>query len=104
MAKIRRNDEVIVITGKDKGKRGRIVRVLDDRVVVSGVNMVKRHTRANPQLGTAGGIIEREAPLHISNVALFNPATGKADRIACKVLGDNTKVRVYRSSGELIDG
>lgn len=104
MAKIRRNDEVIVITGKDKGKRGRIVRVLDDRVVVSGVNMIKRHTRANPQLGTAGGIIEKEAPLHVSNVALVNPATGKADRIGYKVLGDNTKARVYRSSGELIDG
>ncbi len=105
MAKIRRNDEVIVIAGKDKGKRGRVVSVLaDDRVIVSGVNMIKRHTRPNPQLGSAGGIIEREAALHISNVALLNPATGKADRVGYRTLADNTKVRVFRSSGELIDG
>ncbi len=105
MAKIRRNDEVIVIAGKDKGKRGRVVSVLaDDRVIVSGVNMIKRHTRPNPQLGSAGGIIEKEAALHISNVALLNPATGKADRVGYRTLADNTKVRVFRSSGELIDG
>ena len=105
MAKIRRNDDVVVITGRDKGKRGKVVRVLDNgRVVVSGINMVKRHTRANPQLGTAGGIVEKEASLHISNIALVNPATGKADRVGYKVLEDSTKVRVFRSSGELIDG
>lgn len=105
MAKIRRNDEVILIAGKDKGKRGRVVSVLaDDRVIVSGVNMIKRHTRPNPQLGSAGGIIEKEAALHISNVALLNPATGKADRVGYRTLADNTKVRVFRSSGELIDG
>ena len=105
MAKIRRNDEVIVITGKDKGKRGKVLRVLDnDRVIVSGVNMVKRHTRANPQMGTAGGILEKEASLHVSNVALLNPATNKADRVGYKVLEDKTKVRVFRSSGEVIDG
>jgi large subunit ribosomal protein L24 len=105
MAKIRRNDEVVVITGKDKGKRGKVVRVLDDdRVIVSGINMVKRHTRANPQLGTAGGIVEKEASLHASNVALVNPVSGKADRAGYKVLADKTKVRVFRSSGELIDG
>lgn len=105
MAKIKRNDEVIVIAGKDKGKRGRVVRMLaDDRVVVAGVNMIKRHTRANPQLGNPGGIVEKEAPLHVSNVAVVNPATGKADRVGHKVLADNTRVRIYRSSGELIDG
>ncbi|HMV70785.1 MAG TPA: 50S ribosomal protein L24 [Pseudomonadales bacterium] len=105
MAKIRRNDEVIVITGKDRGKHGRVVRVLDDdRVIVAGVNMVKRHTRANPQAGTAGGIVEKEASVHVSNVALVNPTTGKADRVGYKVLADKTKVRVFRSSGELIDG
>ena len=105
MAKIKRNDEVIVITGKDKGKRGKVLRVLDNgRVIVSGINVVKRHTRANPQLGTAGGIVEKEASLHASNVALVNPATGKADRVGYKVLEDKTKVRVFRSSGELIDG
>jgi large subunit ribosomal protein L24 len=105
MAKIRRNDEVIVITGRDKGKRGKVLRVLDnDRVLVSGVNMVKRHTRANPQMGAAGGILEKEAALHVSNVALWNPATSKADRIGYKVLEDKTKVRVFRSTGEVIDG
>ena len=105
MAKIKRNDEVLVITGKDKGKRGKVQRVLDDgRVVVSGINMMKRHTRANPQAGTAGGIVERESSLHISNVALVNPGTGKADRVGCKVLADGNKVRVFRSSGEVIDG
>jgi large subunit ribosomal protein L24 len=105
MAKIKRNDEVIVITGRDKGKRGKVLRVLEDgRVYVSGINMVKRHTRANPQAGTAGGILEKEASLHISNVALVNRATGKADRVGYKLLADGTKVRVYRSSGEVIDG
>ena len=105
MAKIKRNDEVIVTTGRDKGKRGKVLRVLDNgRVLVSGINMVKRHTRANPQAGTAGGILEKEASLDISNVAIVNPATGKADRIGTKLLDDGTKVRVYRSSGDVIDG
>ena len=105
MAKIKRNDEVIVITGRDKGKRGKVLRVLDDaRLTVSGINMVKRHTKANPQAGIAGGIIEKEASLHISNGALVNPATGKADRVGYKVLADGKKVRVFRSSGEAIDG
>jgi large subunit ribosomal protein L24 len=105
MAKIKRNDEVIVITGRDKGKRGKVLRVLDDaRVTVSGINMVKRHTKANPQAGIAGGIVEKEASLHLSNVALVNPATGKADRVGYKVLADGKKVRVFRSSGEAIDG
>lgn len=105
MGKIKRDDEVVVITGRDKGKRGKIVRVLDnDRVIVSGVNMIKRHTKANPQLGTAGGILEKEASLHVSNVGLVNPVTGKADRVGYKVLQDKTKVRVFRSTGEVIDG
>jgi large subunit ribosomal protein L24 len=105
MAKIKRNDEVIVITGRDKGKRGKVLRMLDDaRVTVSGINMVKRHTKANPQAGIAGGIVEKEASLHLSNVALVNPATGKADRVGYKVLADGKKVRVFRSSGEAIDG
>lgn len=105
MAKIRRNDEVIVITGKHRGKRGKVLRILDDaRVIVSGVNMVKRHTRANPQAGKPGGIVEKEAALHVSNVALVNPATGKADRVGYKLLADRTKVRVFRSTGDVIDG
>ena len=105
MAKIKRNDEVVVTTGKDKGKRGKVMRVLDDgRVFVSGINMVKRHTRPNPQANNPGGIVEKEASVHISNVALVNPATGKADRVGYKLLDDGTKVRVYRSSGEVIDG
>lgn len=105
MAKIKRNDEVIVITGRDKGKRGKVLRMHDDaRVTVSGINMVKRHTKANPQAGIAGGIVEKEASLHLSNVALVNPATGKADRVGYKVLADGKKVRVFRSSGEAIDG
>ena len=105
MAKIKRNDEVMVITGRDKGKRGKVLRVLDNgRVFVSGINMVKRHTRANPQANNPGGILEKEASLHISNVALVNAATGKADRVGYKLLADGTKVRVYRSSGEVIDG
>jgi len=105
MAKIRRNDEVVVTAGKDKGKRGKVMRVLDSgRVIVSGVNMIKRHTKANPQMGTAGGIQEKEASLDISNIALVNPATGKADRVGYKILEDNTKVRVFRSNGEVVGG
>jgi len=105
MGKIKRDDDVVVITGRDKGKRGKIVRVLDnDRVIVSGINMNKRHTKANPQLGTAGGILEKEASMHVSNVGLVNPVTGKADRVGYKVLEDKTKVRVFRSTGEVIDG
>jgi large subunit ribosomal protein L24 len=104
MAKIKRNDEVIVTTGRDKGKRGKVLRVLEDRVMVSGVNMVKRHTRPNPQAGIAGGIVEKEASLHISNVALVDPSSGKASRVGYKLLGDGKKVRVFRKSGEVIDG
>jgi large subunit ribosomal protein L24 len=104
MNRIRKGDQVVVISGKDKGKRGDIVRVAGDKVVVSNVNVVKRHTKPNPQLGQAGGVIEREAPIHISNVMLFNPASGKGERVGIKVLEDGRKLRVFRSSGEAIDG
>ncbi|MGD9604166.1 MAG: 50S ribosomal protein L24 [Gammaproteobacteria bacterium] len=104
MNKLRKGDQVIVITGKDKGKRGVVTRVRDDeRVVVEGVNVVKRHTRGNPTLGTAGGIVEKEAPLHVSNVAIFNPVTSKADRVGFKVLEDGRKVRIFKSNKEVID-
>jgi large subunit ribosomal protein L24 len=94
---------VVVISGKDKGKRGDVVRVAGDKVVVSNVNFIKRHTKPNPQAGQPGGVIEREAPIHISNVMLFNPASGKGERIGTKVLEDGRKLRVFRSSGEAID-
>ena len=103
MNRIRKGDQVIVITGADKGKKGEIVRVAGDRVVVQNINLVKRHTKPNPQAGQPGGIIEREAPIHSSNVMLLNPATGKGDRVGYKVLGDGRKVRVFRSSGEALD-
>lgn len=103
MNRIRKGDRVIVTTGKDKGKQGEIVRVLGEKVVVSNVNIVKRHTKPNPQAGQPGGVIEREAPIHVSNVMLFNPATGKGERIGFKVLEDGRKLRVFRSSGEAVD-
>jgi large subunit ribosomal protein L24 len=103
MRKIKRDDDVIVIAGKDKGKRGKVVKVLDDsRLIVSGINMVKRHTKPNPQMGIAGGIVEREAAIDVSNVAIYNAATGKADRVGIKVEGDS-RVRVYKSTGEAVD-
>ena len=103
MRKIRRDDEVIVIAGKDKGKRGKVMRVLDnDKVVVSGINMVKKHTKPNPMAGKAGGIVEKEAALAVSNVAIFNPQTGKGDRFGFKILEDGSKVRIFKSSGEAI--
>ena len=105
MQKIKQNDEVIVIAGRDLGKRGRVTRRSDEkRVYVSGINMVKRHTKPNPQLNQQGGIIEKEAPIHISNIAIFNPATNKGDRVGIKVLDDGSKVRVFRSNDEQIDG
>ncbi|PJK08866.1 50S ribosomal protein L24 [Lysobacteraceae bacterium NML120232] len=103
MNRIKKGDQVVVITGKDKGKKGDVVRVLGDRVVVSNINMVKRHTKASPQAGQPGGIIEREASIHVSNVMLFNPATGKGERIKTKVLEDGRKIRVFRSSDEAVD-
>lgn len=105
MRKIRRDDEVIVIAGKDKGKRGKVLRVLaNDRLVVSGINMVKKHTKPNPMAGKPGGIVEREASLATSNVAIFNPQSGKGDRVGFKLLEDGTKVRIFKSNGEVIGG
>ncbi len=104
MRKFRKNDDVIVIAGKDKGKRGMILRVLpDDRVVVENVNVVKRHTKPNPAKGTPGGIIEKEMPIHVSNVAHFNPVTKKADRVGFRTLEDGRKVRYFKSNGEVLD-
>ncbi len=104
MRKIKREDEVIVLTGKDKGKRGKVVQVLDDnRVLVAGVNIIKKHQKPNPQRNEQGGIQEREAPIQVSNVAIFNGATSKADRVGFKILEDGRKVRVFKSTGEVID-
>ena len=102
MNRIRKGDQVVVISGKDKGKRGDVVRVAGDKVVVSNINVVKRHTKPNPQIGQPGGVIEREAPIHVSNVMLFNPASGKGERVATKMLENGTRLRVFRSSGEAI--
>lgn len=102
MLKIKRDDEVIILAGKDKGKRGKVRRVLDNgKLVVAGINMMKKHTRPNPQEGVAGGIVEKEAPIQASNVAIFNPGTGKGDRVGFKLEGD-TKVRIFKSNGEAI--
>ena len=102
MFKIKRDDEVVILAGKDKGKRGKVRKVLDNnKVIVSGVNVVKKHTKPNPQAGVAGGIVEKEAPIQVSNVAIFNPSTNKADRVGFRVDGDS-KVRVFKSSGEVI--
>ena len=104
MKKLKKNDLVVVLTGKDKGKTGEITRLLNDqRLYVSGVNMVKRHTKGNPQAGQPGGIIEKEAPIQISNVAIFNRDTSKADRVGFKQLEDGKQVRIYKSTGEQID-
>ena len=104
MNKLRTNDEVIVIAGKDKGKRGTISRLLGkDKVIVAGINMVKRHTKPNPNAGQPGGIVEREAALDISNVAIFNAEANKADRVAIKILEDGAKKRVFKSNGQEID-
>lgn len=104
MNKIKKGDEVIVISGKDKGKKGQVSRVLDnDRIYVDGVNMVKKHTKPNPQKNIAGGIQQKEMPVHISNIAIFNAATGKADRVGIRVLEDSRKVRFFKNTGEVID-
>jgi large subunit ribosomal protein L24 len=102
MLKIKRDDEVIILAGKDKGKRGTVRRVLDNnKLIVSGVNMVKKHTKPTPQAGVAGGIVEKEAAIQVSNVAIFNAQSNKADRVGFKVEGDS-KVRVFKSNGEAI--
>jgi large subunit ribosomal protein L24 len=103
MRKIRKNDDVIVIAGKDKGSRGSVLQVLGDRLVVSGVNKAKKHQKPNPVKGETGGIVEKEMSIHVSNVAIYNAASKKADRVGIKTLGDGKRVRVFKSSGEAID-
>jgi len=104
MQRIRKGDEVVVISGRDKGKRGTVLRRVDaEHLVVEGINRVKKHQRPNPMQGQQGGIVDKDMPIHISNVALFNPATQKADRVGFKVMPDGHKVRVFRSNGEQVD-
>ncbi|PKL95588.1 MAG: 50S ribosomal protein L24 [Gammaproteobacteria bacterium HGW-Gammaproteobacteria-8] len=104
MQRIRKGDEVIVIAGRSKGQRGHVLRVLgEERMLVENVNMIKRHTKPDPQRQQPGGIVEREAPIHVSNVMLYNPATDRGDRVGYKVLEDGRKVRVFRSTGEVVD-
>ncbi len=103
MRKIKKNDDVIVIAGKDKGSRGNVLSVLGDRLLVGGVNKVKKSQKPNPVKGTTGGIVEMEAPIHISNVAIYNATARKADRVGAKTLQDGRKVRIFKSNGEVID-
>jgi large subunit ribosomal protein L24 len=103
MRKIKKNDDVIVIAGKDKGKRGNVLQVLEDHVLVAGINNVKKHQKPNPVKGLTGGIVEKEMPIHISNVAIYNAAAAKGDRIGIKTLEDGRKVRVFKSNGEMIE-
>ena len=104
MNKIKTGDDVIIIAGKDKGKRGSVLKILDNsRVVIEGANMAKKHVKPNPNAGESGGIIEKEMPLHTSNVAVFNSATGKADRVGIKVLEDGRRVRYFKSNNEVLD-
>jgi len=104
MQRIRKGDEVVVLSGRDKGKRGTVLRRVDaDHVVVEGVNRVKKHQRPNPMKGQTGGIVDKDMPIHVSNVALFNPATKKADRIGVKTLQDGRKVRVFKANDEQVD-
>jgi large subunit ribosomal protein L24 len=104
MKRLRVGDDVIVITGKDKGSRGTVSRLMPyDRVIIENVNMAKRHTKANPNRGTSGGIVEKEMPVHVSNVALFNSATKKGDKIGFRFLEDGRKVRYFKSNNEVLD-
>jgi large subunit ribosomal protein L24 len=104
MNRIRKGDTVVVIAGKDKGRQGQVLRVdADDRILVEAINMAKKHVKANPQAGVEGGIVEKEMPLHVSNVMLQNPVTHKADRVGIKVLEDGRKVRYFKSNGEVVD-
>ncbi len=104
MQRIRKGDEVIVVAGRDKGKRGTVLRRIDDEhLVVEGVNRVKKHQRPNPMKGLTGGIVDKDMPIHVSNVALFNPGTQKADRVGFRVLEDGRKVRVFKANGEQVD-
>jgi large subunit ribosomal protein L24 len=105
MKRIRQGDEVVVIAGKDKGRRGNVIRVYDDdRVLVEGVNVARKHQKPNPNAGVAGGIIEKEMPLDISNVMIYNPSADKADRIGIRLLADGRKVRYFKSNDEVLDG
>ena len=104
MARIRKGDNVVVTTGRDKGKRGDVTRVFAEHVVVAGINQVKKHQRPNPMKGQQGGIVTKEMPIHVSNVAIWNPITQKGDRIGMRTLEDGRKVRFFRSNGELISG
>jgi large subunit ribosomal protein L24 len=104
MRKIRKGDDVMVLTGKDKGKRGTVLKVLEnDKLVVENINIARKHQKPNPMKGEQGGIVDKEMPLDISNVALYNPNTGKADRVGFKTLEDGRKVRVFKSDGEVVD-
>lgn len=103
MRKIRKGDQVVVLAGKDKGKQGTVLRVLGNKVVVENINMVKKHAKANPMRGEPGGIIDKEMPVDVSNVAIYNPVTGKADRVGMKTLEDGRKVRYFKSNGEVVD-
>ena len=104
MQRIKKGDEVVVLSGRDKGKRGTVMRRIDaDYLVVEGVNRVKKHQRPNPMKGITGGIVDKDLPIHVSNVALFNPATKKADRVGVKTLEDGRKVRVFKDNGEQVD-
>jgi large subunit ribosomal protein L24 len=104
MNRIRKGDEVVVLAGRDKGKRGTVLRRVDaEHVVVEGVNRVKKNQRPNPMKGVSGGIIDKDLPIHVSNVALFNPATKKGDRIAMKILQDGRKVRIFKANDEQVD-
>ena len=102
MRKIKKNDDVIIIAGRDKGSRGSVLRILGDRLLVSGVNKVKKHQKPNPAKGETGGIVSMEMSIHASNVAIYNAAAKKADRVGIKTLADGRKVRIFRSSGEVI--
>ena len=104
MKRLRKGDQVVVISGKDKGRQGTILKVLaDDRLLVESINMVKKHTKPNPMQGIEGGILDKEMPLHMSNVMLFNPMTNKGDRVGFKTLEDGRKVRYFKSNGEVVD-
>jgi large subunit ribosomal protein L24 len=103
MKRIKKGDQVVVIAGKDKGRQGTVLKVSDDSVIVEAINMVKKHTRPNPMAGVEGGIVDKEMPLAISNVMLFNPMTNKGDRIGFKTLEDGRKVRYFKSNGEVVD-
>ena len=104
MRRIKKGDDVIVITGKDKGRQGAVIRLVGkDRAIVEGVNMVKRHTKPNPSRNVPGGIVEREASIHLSNLMLFNPNTQKGDRVGFRILDDNRKVRYFKSDNEVVD-